>query len=100
MTTQQEATAFANKLRSALRSQGPKGYWGVQLRNRLDTQADDHCLLAYAYFRTGDHDNGFRQLDLAIKGRDRNLRQMKTHPMWDFVRDDARFKDVLRRVGY
>jgi TolB-like protein len=98
--TQHEAAIFANKLRSALRSQGPKGYWGALLQYRLDTQADDHCLLAYAYFRTGDHENGYRQLDLAIKGRDRNLRQMKTHPMWDFVRDDPRFQDVLRRVGY
>jgi adenylate cyclase len=43
--TQQEATAFANKLRSGLRRQGPKGYWGVILRDRLATQADDHCLL-------------------------------------------------------
>ena len=98
--TQQEATVLANKLRSALRNQGPKGYWGAQLKQKLDNDADDHCLLAYAYFRTGDHDNGYRQLELAIKGRDRNLRQMKTHPMWDFVRDDPRFQDVLRRVGF
>jgi len=100
VTTQQEATAFANELRSALRSEGPKGYWRVQLKQELEIDIKDHCLLAYAYFRTGDHDNGYRQLELAIKGRDRNLRQIKTHPMWDFVRDDARFQDVLRRVGY
>src|SRR5262249_53921851 len=100
VTTQQETTAIANRLRSALRSQGPKGYWGAHLKERLKIDADDHCLLAYAYFRTGDHENGYRQLDLAIKARDRNLRQMKTQPMWDFVRNDPRFQDVLRRVGY
>lgn len=98
--SQEETTAFATTLRSALHSQGPQGYWSVLLQDRLDTDADDHCLLAYAYFRTGDHENGYRQLELAIKGRDRNLRQMKTNPMWDFVRDDPRFQDVLRRVGY
>lgn len=98
--SQEETTAFATTLRSALHSQGPQGYWSVLLQDRLDTDADDHCLLAYAYFRTGDHENGYPQLELAIKGRDRNLRQMKTNPMWDFVRDDPRFQDVLRRVGY
>jgi tetratricopeptide (TPR) repeat protein len=99
-STQQETTAFAKKLRTALRSKGPKGYWEVLLQYRLDTQADDHCLLGYAYFRTGDHENGYRQLDLAIQGRDRNLRQMKTHPMWDFVRNEQQSQDVLRRVGF
>lgn len=98
--TQEQAKVFARKLRTALRSQGPKGYWGALLRDRLDTQADDHCLLGYAYFRTGDFENGYRQLELAIKGRDRNLRQMKTHPMWDFVRDSARFQQILREVGF
>lgn len=99
-TTQQETAAFAKKLRVALRNKGPIGYWEVSLQDRLATQADDHCLLGYVYFRAGDHENGYRQLDLAIQGRDRNLRQMKTHPMWDFVRNQNRFQDVLRRVGY
>jgi len=99
-STQQETEALAKKLRAALRSKGPKGYWEVSLQDRVATQADDHCLLAYVYFRTGDHENGYRQLGLAIQARDRNLRQMKTHPMWDFVRDENRFQDVLRRVGY
>ena len=99
-STEQETTAFAKKLRIALRSKGPKGYWEVLLQDRLDTQADDHCLLGYVYLRTGDRENGYHQLDLAIQGRDRNLRQMKTHPMWDFVRNEERFQDVSRRVGF
>jgi TolB-like protein/DNA-binding winged helix-turn-helix (wHTH) protein/Tfp pilus assembly protein PilF len=98
--TQQEATAIANRVRSALRSEGPRGYWSAQLKEKREIDPDDHCLLSLAYFRAGDHDNGYRQLELAIKARDRNLRQMKTDPRWDFVRDDARFQDVLRRVGY
>jgi len=47
----------------------------------------------------GDYDQAFFWCDEAYKEQSAILQWIKVHPFFDPVRDDPRFKDLLRRVG-
>jgi hypothetical protein len=53
--------------------------------------------LVYAYF--GDKDTAFGWLDKAYAQHDSGLARIKADPFYDPLRGDARFKDLLGRVG-
>ena len=52
--------------------------------------------LAYAWGK--DKDKTIEYLNKAYDERDK-LTDLKVDKIWDFVRDDARFKELVRRVG-
>jgi hypothetical protein len=47
----------------------------------------------------GNYDEAFVWFDRAYQEREGILQWRKVHPFFDPVRDDPRFKDLLRRVG-
>lgn len=47
----------------------------------------------------GNYDEAFVWFDRAYQEREGILQWLKVHPFFDPVRDDPRFKDLLRRVG-
>jgi TolB-like protein/tetratricopeptide (TPR) repeat protein/DNA-binding winged helix-turn-helix (wHTH) protein len=47
----------------------------------------------------GNYDEAFVWFERAYQGREGILQWLKVHPFFDPVRDDPRFKDLLRRVG-
>lgn len=49
--------------------------------------------------RAGDKDTAFAQLEQAYKLRDHRLSQLRVNPIWDPVRDDPRFAELLRRMN-
>ena len=53
----------------------------------------------YAYFR--DAESTLSALDRAVRERSggRNALSMKVNPLYDFLRDDPRFVDLMRRTG-
>jgi eukaryotic-like serine/threonine-protein kinase len=55
--------------------------------------------VAYYYARLGDREQALHFLELAYERRDAGLLRARLDPDLDLVRDDARFQDLLRRVG-
>ena len=53
--------------------------------------------LAYAWGK--DKDKTIEYLNKAYDERDWQLLELKVDKIWDFVRDDPRFKELVRRVG-
>jgi hypothetical protein len=48
----------------------------------------------------GDKDKAFALLDEAIATKDQHTAWMKVDPYMDPLRDDPRFKELLRRAGF
>ncbi|HVF41070.1 MAG TPA: protein kinase [Gemmatimonadaceae bacterium] len=55
--------------------------------------------IAAVHFSLGDRDAGFEWLDRAFDARSAYLALLKSDRRWDSVREDSRFKELMRRVG-
>ena len=55
--------------------------------------------LTVLYFALGEDDEGFRWLDEVYKRRHELIFTLKINPIFDGVRDDPRFKEMLKKVG-
>ena len=55
--------------------------------------------VAYVYVALGDKDQAFAWLEKDFQARSGRLPQIAHFPMWENLRDDPRFKDLLRRMG-
>jgi tetratricopeptide (TPR) repeat protein len=55
--------------------------------------------IASVYADLRDKDRAFEWLDKAYVERDDHLPQLNSDPMWDSVRSDSRFAELVRRVG-
>ena len=55
--------------------------------------------LASIYAALGDRDAAFVELENAFKAHDWRLLWLKSDPFMDPLRDDARFKDLLKRMN-
>ena len=53
---------------------------------------------AFTYASLRDKDNAFRWLEKAYQERHWCILYLKDDPVWDPLRSDSRFKDLLRRV--
>jgi serine/threonine-protein kinase len=56
--------------------------------------------IADLYFLLGDKDRAFALLEKAYDERDNMVVLLKVEPMFDPLRSDPRFNDLLRRVGF
>ncbi len=54
---------------------------------------------ARAYTRLADKEQAFVWLAKAERERNRLIFDVKLEPIYDSLRDDARFQDLMRRVG-
>ena len=54
--------------------------------------------VAWIYIGLGDKDQAFTWLDKAFAEQSDALRQIKTHPIYDPLRTDPRFTDLLKRM--
>ncbi|HZW94684.1 MAG TPA: protein kinase [Candidatus Eremiobacteraceae bacterium] len=79
------------------------GYKGVlrttiQINGNPSSKHYDPAAVAQAYTLLGDRDQAFAWLDKAYEAR-LGLNLIKVNPVWDNLRSDPRFTDVLRRMG-
>ena len=58
------------------------------------------AIIAFVYTGLGEKDQAFEWLEKAYHGRDSLLVLLKVEPMFDPLRSDPRFQDLLRRVGF
>ena len=56
------------------------------------------CRLCYE--RLQDKDKTLEYLNRAYDQREPQFIEVKTRPQFDFLRDDPRFKELVRRVGF
>jgi hypothetical protein len=78
--------------------------WGrkAEAQNLLDEVADQAASpysVACVYAALGEKDKAFDELNKAYEQRDMQLVSLKVDPTLDELREDARFNDLVRRVG-
>jgi eukaryotic-like serine/threonine-protein kinase len=54
---------------------------------------------AEVYAALGDKDRAFERLEKVYQDRDFTFELLKYEPYWESLRSDARFEDLLRRIG-
>jgi serine/threonine-protein kinase len=86
-------------LEEALTTEGPAGYWRETLKLHLSDPAEviPAKLVAEAHARLGETDKALDWLDRAYERRD-SLADLGIDPIWDPLRDDPRFNDLLLRL--
>ena len=57
-------------------------------------------IVALFFAELGDKDRAFAELDRAYNNRESYLRLIKTDPRFDPLRDDSRFEELLKKVGF
>ena len=97
------------KLKAAYEKDGWDGYWRMRQEIRIEElnakQLKDPngyvkaMGFANAYAWGKDKDKTIEYLNKAYEGRDAGMLDLKVSKTWDFVRDDPRFKELVKRVG-
>ena len=72
----------------------------ADLKQRSSRQFISPCVLAIVHAGLGEKDEAFASLERAYSGRDFMLTLLKIEPTYDRLRDDPRYTDLMRRVGF
>lgn len=91
-------------LRAAYTAGGWKGYLRKEIeladeRLRRGGRPPSAMFMASAHAQLGQRDLRFEWLERAVEARDLNVATLGQDPLFDNLRSDARFPDLLRRVG-
>ena len=86
----------------ALCALGEEANARAQLTDRVkEVAAADHDApywLASAYVMLGEYDEALKWLETAINLGNENLPWFKSNPLWEPLRDDPRFLDLIYRI--
>ena len=86
------AYAHAGRRADALRLLG-------ELKKRKQAGYVPAAAFVNAYLGLGDKEQALVWLERAYKEQSNILQWLKVHPYFDPLRDDPRFRDLVRRVG-
>jgi len=92
----------ASLLEKAHEAAGPQGYWQKSLELFLDEAKRTYIqptIIAKNYARLGDKERAFQWLEKAYVERDSDLVYLHLEPMYDPLRSDPRYVDLLKRMG-
>ncbi len=78
------------------REEAKKELDGIMLRAAHDYISP--VSIAYVFAALGDNNAAFEHLDQAIADRDPNVLGLKSNPVFDGLRDDARYQALLRKM--
>jgi serine/threonine protein kinase/tetratricopeptide (TPR) repeat protein len=74
------------------------------LRDALLADPQEHAspmaIAANTSAKLGEYDRAFDLLEKALEGRESEMTFLRIDPTFEPVRDDPRFKDILRRMGF
>lgn len=102
------------ELRKAYQKSGAKGYWRKSLdlceqerqpRKFASPSGFGHCDYmqhvdaAAIQIRLADYDAAFAYLEQACKNRNAYILYINADPVWEPIRSDPRFRDLVRRMG-
>ena len=71
-----------------------------RFRGIAKTQYVTSYFVANIYAALGDKEKAFAELEKAFAERDFSLHRLKVDPLMAPLRDDTRFQDLLRRIGF
>ncbi|HXF59716.1 MAG TPA: protein kinase [Candidatus Saccharimonadales bacterium] len=103
MGTQPQGQAIVRKLREAFAKEGPPGYWRAVLALALGENPrnpKDKIRVAMIYLRLGDREKAYRYLEQAYAEHSGDMIFLNIEPCFDSIREDPRFKAIIRRVGF
>jgi TolB-like protein/predicted Ser/Thr protein kinase len=98
----QNESEFADALREGFRSANWEGALTKGIETRQAQRKNGYSSayeLAKLYADLGDKDQAFRWLNTAYQERDTGLINLKTDFMFDQIRSDPRFAELLQKVG-
>jgi serine/threonine protein kinase/Tfp pilus assembly protein PilF len=91
-------------INTAFEQNGMAGYWRLKLKNlQPSIQKGDHASAlraAFLHASLGEKDKAFALMESAYQKRFYALWYLKVDPRYDKLRDDPRFADLLKRVGF
>lgn len=96
------STRRIKRLQQGLARAGPKGYWQASFEDyrRMAKSGYAHpVLVAGVCLRLGDKACAFEWLEKGYQERDDLMIQLNVDPIFDGVRADPRFQDLVHRVG-
>lgn len=101
---QDVAVRYAEALREAYRTGGAKGYWQRKAEAGLDFYNRGADIPTYAlaslFARAGDRERAYEWMEKAYKERDANLLVIRNDPAFDNMRNEPRYLDIVRRIGF
>src|SRR4249919_2019289 len=71
----------------------------TRYREIAKTQYVPTLRIACIYAALGDKDKAFEELNNAFEARDWELYRLKSDTYWNALRDDPRFKEMLKRLN-
>jgi TolB-like protein/DNA-binding winged helix-turn-helix (wHTH) protein len=90
------------RLREGLARSGAKGFWQASLEDYLRTAKSTYAppvLVAGVYLRLGDKARALQWLEKGYQERDDLMIDLNVDPVFDAIRSEPRFQDLVRHVG-
>jgi len=90
------------RLKNALEKSGARGYWGKKLDYYLESAKAGYAppvLTAEACMRVDDKQCTFEWLEKGFLERDDLMINLAVNPVFDGIRTDPHYQDLVRRVG-
>ena len=100
----ERAESVSKRRFEGFKSSGTNGFWKVQLeidieRAKRNGDPEDPMEMAIDHANLGDTDKAFEYLEKGFKDRRVGFVFLKVDFIWDKIRPDPRFADLVRRVG-
>ena len=96
------ARAAVQQLRTVFEPEDPATYWQWRQEHSSDRRARGERVseveLAMVAVGMGDADAALDHLGAAVDRRDPALMTLRTSPVWDPLRDDSRFREIVQRA--
>jgi TolB-like protein/DNA-binding winged helix-turn-helix (wHTH) protein/tetratricopeptide (TPR) repeat protein len=92
----EELAAF----QTAYKMSGIRGYWRHELEVTKGHKPVDTCWMASIYGHMGEKERTLETLNRGFQHHCRDLQVLNVDPIYDSLRQDPRFQDVLRRMKF
>ncbi len=95
-------SALGADIANFFRQPGAKGYWQALLQYYLQLQQRQYVLVTFiaaAYVGIGDNDKAFESLEKGYQEHDDLMATNLREPVFDSIRSDPRYSDLMRRLG-
>jgi tetratricopeptide (TPR) repeat protein len=98
LTFSEQNREMVDVSRSAARRGGLREFWKQRLQYLLEQPDVPLATVAAAYVQMGDHDSAMAWLERLYGERGAWIRGLKVQPVWDPLRNDPRFQELLQRA--
>ena len=97
-----EPQSYLNSLKQAFDNGGIKAFWQRELEH-LRAETKEHYIassaIAAVHARLGEREEAFAALKQGLAEKDSGMVELKVAPVFASLRNDARFGELLKRVG-